>query len=82
MIKGTICITASKKAFNKAGSRSFGNYFTRSVGLFDVDNSSPSRTDNIKNDLLVLSEETTDSINGSVNTAEKKFNFTKAKTKF
>ena len=67
-------------AFDGAGSWSFGNHFASNVVIFGVDNSSLSRTDNHEIIFLVLGEGSTDEINGSVGTAEKRLciNFSKA----
>ena len=70
--------------FDGAGSWSFGNDFTRNAVIFGVDNISSSRSDNRKNNFLILREGPTYGINGSFVSPEKKFNinFTKANTKF
>ena len=72
------------KAFDGAGSWSFGNGFVRNIAIFGVDKSLSSHTDNRNNNFLVLGKEPTDDINGSIGTADKNFNinFSKAKTKF
>ena len=73
-----------ERAFEQLGSWSFGNYFAGNVVVFGVDNISLSHTDNHKNNLLLLGEEPTDYVNGSVGSAEQKFhiNFRKEKTHF
>ena len=70
--------------FDSAGSWSFDNDFARDVIIFCVDNSSSSRSDNRKNNLLILSEFPTYGINGSFESPAKKVstNFTWANTKF
>ena len=50
-----------------------GNEFARNVLFFSVDNSSSSRTDNRKNNFLVLVKGPTNDINGSLGTGEKTF---------
>ena len=50
---------------------SFGNEIAWSTVSFGIDNSSSSHTDNCKNNGLVLSEEHSDDINGSIDAAEK-----------
>ena len=50
---------------------SFGNESAWSIVIFGTDNSSSSYTDNCKNNGLVLSEEHSDDINGSIDAAEK-----------
>ena len=52
-------------AFDSAGSLSFNNDIPRNVITFGVDNSSSYRTDNRKNNFLVLGERITIGINGS-----------------
>ena len=49
--------------------RSFANDSARNDRNFDIDNSSSSHTDNRKNNFLVLGEEPTDDINGSIGIA-------------
>ena len=53
------------------------------LGIFDVDNSLSSYTDNRKNNFIVLGEGDTFDIGGSFGASERKFsiNFRKAKTK-
>ena len=53
------------------------------LGIFGVDNSSSSHTNNCKIHFLVLGEGPNDDINGSVGALEKNFsiNFSKIKTK-
>ena len=69
-----------KSRFNYNGQRiafvgkslwSFGSNFARNVVIFGIDNSSPSDTDNLKNNFLVLGEGPTDSIYASTGAAEK-----------
>ena len=55
---------------NGAGSWKFGNDFARNVVIFAVDNSSPSHTDNHKNNFLVLGESATYGINRSFGSPE------------
>ena len=64
-------------AFDGAGSWSFGNDFTE-----NVDNSSSSHANNRRNNILVVGEGPTCSINRSFGSPEKKFsiNFSKANT--
>ena len=71
-------------AFDGAGSWNFINCFVGNVVIFGVYNSLSSHTDNRKNNFLVLDEEPTDGITGSVGAAKQKFsiNFSKVKTKF
>ena len=71
-------------AFDGKGEQSFHNDTARNVVIFAVDNSSSSHADNVKNNFLVLCEGNTFGINGSFDTAEKKFsiNFTKENTKY
>ena len=52
----------------------FCNKSAWNVAIFGFDNNSSSHVDNHYNNFLVLGEGTTDDINGSVSTAEKKFN--------
>ena len=59
--------------FDGVGSWSFVNYYAWNVLTFGVVCSSSSYTDNCEDDFLVLCEGPTDDINGSVNSAEKKF---------
>ena len=61
------------KAFDVAGSLSFGNGFARNVIVFGIDYISSSHSDNLKNKILVLDEGLTANIDGSVGTAKKKF---------
>ena len=58
--------------FGTADSWSFGNYFARNAVIFVVDNISSSPPDNRQNNFLMLGEEPTDDINGSVGNAEEK----------
>ena len=69
--------------FHDAGSRNLGNNFASKVVIFGIDNSSSARTDNCKNNLLMLGDEPTYGINGRFGSPEKKFNvnFSKARTK-
>ena len=71
-------------AFDRAGSRNFGNYFAWNVVIFGVDKSSLTNTDNRENDLLVRDEGPNYGINGSFGSPEEKcnVNFSTAKTKF
>ena len=73
-------------AFDGKGSLSYSDDFAKNVIIFEVDNSSSSHTDNLKNDFLILGEGDTFGINGSFGTPKKIFfsnyNFTKAKKKF
>ena len=59
-------------AFDGKGEWSFGDGFARNVIIFGVDSSSPSHTDNLKNDFLILGEGNTFGINGSFGAPEKK----------
>ena len=59
-------------AFDGKGSWSFGNDFSRNSVIFGVDNSSPSHTNNRKNNFLVLGEGPTDGLNDSTGAVEKK----------
>ena len=59
-------------AIDGKGEWSFGNDFARNVIMFGVGNSSSSRTDNLKNDFLILGEVDTFGINGSFGAPEKK----------
>ena len=70
--------------FDSAGSWSFDNDTTKNVVIFIVDNGSSSHADNCKNSFLVLGDDPTFGINGSVGSAEIKFsiNFSKAIKKF
>ena len=72
------------RVFDGAGSWSFGEDFARNVVIFDADNNSSSQRDNRKNIFLVLSEGSTDDINGNVGTIEQIFgmNFSKAKQRY
>ena len=65
------------------GLRSFGTDFASNVVIFGVDNSSSSHTNNKSYNFLVLGEEPTAGINGSIGAAERKFsiNFSKGKDK-
>ena len=56
-------------AFDGVGLWSFDNNFSRNIVIFHVDNSSLSHTDNRKNNFLVLGEEHTDDISGSIGAA-------------
>ena len=58
--------------FDGTGLWNFGNDFAKNVIIFGVDNSSLSHNDLRKNTFLILGEETTDDINSSVGTVEKK----------
>ena len=49
----------------------FNNDTARNVIIFGVNNSSSPHIDNSKNNILVLGEEPTENINGSVGAAEK-----------
>ena len=71
-------------AFDGEGSWSFDNDFVRNVIIFGVDNSLSSRTDDGKNNFLVLGKVPTGSINHSTDRAEKiyKIKFSKANIKF
>ena len=74
------------KAFDGAGSWNFGNGFSSNVGIFGIDNGSPSHIDNPKNMflVLVLGQGPNYGINGSFGLSEKKFSiiFRTAKRKF
>ena len=63
---------------------SFGNDSAKYVIIFGFDNSSSCRTNNLKNNFLILAEDLTFGINGSFGASEKQsdINFRKAKTKF
>ena len=63
---------------------SFNNESARNFLIFGVDNSSQSNAGNRKNNFLELSDGPTFGIDGSLDSAEKKFsiNFNKANTKF
>ena len=67
-----------------AGSWGFDYDFARNVVISGDNNTSLSRTDNQKNNFLVLGEGLNDGINDSVGSAEKTFsiNFTKSNIKF
>ena len=67
-----------------AGSWGFHYDFARNVVISGDNNTSLSRTDNQKNNFLVLGEGLNDGINDSVGSAEKTFsiNFTKSNIKF
>ena len=71
-------------AFLRAGSCSFHKDKARNVVIFNVDNSSSSHADNLKNNFVVQGEGQNYGINGSSGSPEKKFsiNFSKVKTKF
>ena len=58
--------------FDGAGLWNFGNDFAKNVIIFGVDNSSLSHNDLRKYAFLILGEETTDDINNSVGTVEKR----------
>ena len=60
------------KAFDGKGECSFGNDYARNVIIFGADNSSSSRTDDSKNNFLILGEGGTFGINGSFGAPEKK----------
>ena len=70
-------------AFDGKGEWSFGNDPARNVVIFGVDNSSSSRTDNLKNYFLMSGDGPTFGVNGRFGASEKKvdINFIKAKTK-
>ena len=79
-------------AFDGASSWSFAHYFPRNLifgnfprnVIFGVNKCLSSHTGNRENNSLVLGEGSTDDINSSAGTAEKKFsiNFGKGKTNF
>ena len=71
-------------AFDGKGSWSFNDDFARNVIIFEIDNSSLSHTDNLKNDFLILGERDSSGIKESLGVPAKKINinFSKAKTKF
>ena len=48
-------------------------YFARNV-IFEIDNSSPSHSDNLENNFLVLGEGPAHGIDGRFGSPEKKFN--------
>ena len=58
-------------AFYGKGGWSFGNDSAKNVIIFEVDNTSSSHTDNLKNDFLILGEGPTFGINGSFGASEK-----------
>ena len=64
--------------FDKKEDFSFGNGFGRNCIIFGVDMTSSVHVDNKKNDILVLGEGTTQGLDGTTLTAEKKYsiNFT------
>ena len=59
-------------AFDGKDEWSFGNDYATNVTIFEVDNSSSSHTDNLKNNFIVLSEGDTFDVNGSFGAQEKK----------
>ena len=61
--------------FDGKDSWSFNDDFARNAIIFGVDNSPSSRTDNLKNDFLILGEGDTFGINGSFGASEKKIKF-------
>lgn len=68
-------------AFDWIGKWSFLCYkFARNIVIFGADNSSSRHSDNRRNNFLVIGHETTDVINNSVATVEKKLvvNFAKS----
>ena len=69
---------------DSTGSWTFDNDFAGNVINFGVDNSSLSKNDNHKNNLLILGEVPTYGINGRFDSPEKRFsiNFSQANTKF
>ena len=71
-------------AFYGKSEWSLGNYSTRNIVTFWVDNSASSHAGNLKNEFLILGEGPTFVINESFSTSEKKFgiNVIKAKRKF
>ena len=70
--------------FHSGGSWTFDNDFARNFIIFGVDNSSSSHVDNGKNNFLVLREDWTYGINGSLDAPKRKFdiNFSEANTTF
>ena len=81
MLKVSISVVAIEyHLMVQVGFWSFDNGFTGNVVIFSVGSSWSSHTDTF----LVLGEGPTDDINGSISTADKKFNinFSKWKTKF
>ena len=58
-------------AFDEEGPWNFYYDFVKNVVIFGVNNSSLSRTDNRKNNFLVLGEGLTQGVNGSTDAAEK-----------
>ena len=67
-------------AFNRKVWWSFGSDFAKNVAIFGVDNSSPSTSDNQKNNFLILGKGPNSDINGSFGSPEKEFS--KSNTKF
>ena len=59
-------------AFDGKGEWSFDNDYTRNVIIFEVDNSSSSHADNLKNYFLILGEGDSFGINRSLYAQEKK----------
>ena len=59
-------------AFDGAGSWNSDNNLARNVVIFSINNSSPSHSDNCKNNFLVLGERPIFDINGSFDVSEKK----------
>ena len=70
--------------FDRKGTFSFVNGFDRNCIIFGVDVSSSVHVDNKKKDILVLGEGSTQGLDGTTSTAEKKYsiNFTKSNKKF
>ena len=61
-----MCVFSSYAiAFDEKGECSFDNNTAGNVKIFDVDNSSSSHADNLKNNFLVLGEGDAFGINGS-----------------
>ena len=58
-------------AFDGKVNCNFGHGFVSNVIIFDFDNSSSSRTNNCKDDFLVLAEEDTFCVNGDFGAPEK-----------
>ena len=71
------------KAYDSAGSLSFGNEFARNVIMFGIDKNSLRHFESRKYNVLILREEPTDYTNDSFGESEKKsrLNFTKSRTK-
>ena len=71
-------------AFDGKGQGSSGNDLAKNIIAFEVNNSSSSHTDNLKNEFLVLGGGPTFGINGRFSASEKEIdiNFSKEKREF